>query len=537
MKKTTDVWQKYLNGQAFKNQINLYNTVDENWRFYEGDQWRGCKAPNLPMPVFNIIKPACRFMTVQIKDRKLALKYKVEGEREDVAALLSQMDEYARRTWDRLNMEFKNLEGLTDAFNTGDYILYHWWNDEIDTGQPFMGDVDNEIIDNVNYYPGNPNSADVQSQPYIIIRMRRMVEEVREMAKQNGLSKREIEMIVPDEDTTYLSGDAAKIELVGGKKCNLLIYMYKKGEGPDRQVYFSKHTQFVTVQPEKPAKLKLYPICMMNWLPRKNCCHGVAETTYLKPNQVYLNKQMAYTQLWLMQAAYPKVIYDRAALPDGWSNKVASAIGVNRSGGAVTDVAHYMQVPPLPSDVWVSFDRTLSKTMELMGVNDVAMGNIPNPVNKSAFIAVRDAAIVPLEAQQQRFFKMMRDMGLIWLDFWINHYPAERGIPIATAEGEKIVPFNLSDYADLPFDTQVQVGQSQMWNEFSTIQTLDNLLMQGKITMSQYLERMPEGYIPDKEKLLEEIKQAELQQQQLQDAMAEAQALQAEATPVLPEGA
>lgn len=94
------------------------------------------------------------------------------------------------------------------------------------------------------------------------------------------------------------------------------------------------------------------------------------------------------------------------------------------------------------------------------------------------------------------------------------------------------MPFNLSDYADLPFDTQVQVGQSQMWNEFSTIQTLDNLMMQGKITMSQYLERMPEGYIPDKEKLLEEIKQAELQQQQLQEAMAEAQA-----APVLPEGA
>lgn len=517
----TSVWEEYTAGQAYKSQIGLYSTIDENWRFYDGDQWHGVSAPNLPMPVYNIIKPACQFMTVQIKDHKLAMNYSVEGEREDIAALLGQVNDYSRRTWERLNMETKNLDGLTDAFNTGDYILYHWWNSDIETGQPFPGDIDSMVIDNVNYYPGNPNSQDVQTQPYIILVMRRMVDEVREIAKKNGVPGDQIKRIVSDDETAYLSGDMSRTELSTGRKCNLLLKMWKEGQGQERQVYFSLHTQLVDVQKPKKAKLKLYPISMMNWQPRKNCCHGVAETTYLKTNQVYLNKQMAFTQLWLMQAAYPKVIYDINALPDGWSNKVASAIGVRKGGGAVTDVAHYMQPPALPSDIWTSFEATMSKTMELMGVNDAAMGNISNPNNKSAFIAVRDAAIVPLEAKQQRFFKMMRDTGLIWLDFWINHYPPERAIPVKTEQGEVYVPFNLNEYQDLPFDVQLEVGQSQLWNEFNVIQTLDNLLMQQRITMSQYLKRIPPGYIPEKESLLEEIQAQEQQAQMMQEMQAQ----------------
>ena len=286
--KITDAWNEYQQGIDFKNQISLYKTVDENIRFYEGNQWYGVDAKNMPTPVFNIIKPACKLMTVQIKDRKLALKYNTDGEREDIKSILNQMNDYSKRTWNRLNMESKNLEGLIDAFNTGDYILYTWWNKEIETGQPFTGDIDCMLIDNVNFYPGNPNSSDVQTQPYIILVMRDMVANVREMARKNKVSSEKIKLIVPDEDTDNSAGDIGKIELDGSEKCNVLLKMWKK----DGEVYFSKYTKYVQIQEDKKANLKLYPIALMNWYPRKNCCHGTAETTYMKSNQVYINKQI-----------------------------------------------------------------------------------------------------------------------------------------------------------------------------------------------------------------------------------------------------
>lgn len=512
----TEAWEQYTQGVDFKSQINLYATVDENIRFYEGDQWHGISAPNLPMPVFNMIKPACRFSTVQIKDRKTAIKYTTDGEREDTTAILNQMNDYAKRTWNRLNMETKNLDGLTDAFNTGDYILYHWWNTDIETGQPFDGDIDSMIIDNVNYYPGNPNSSDVQSQPYIILVMREMVTKVREEAKNDGVSAENIKLIVPDEDTEYVAGDIGKVELEGGEKCNVLLKMWKQ----DGQVWFGKWTKHTEVMKPAKANLKLYPISIMNWMPRKNCCHGVAETTYMKANQVYINKQMAFTQLYLLQTAYPKVIYNKSMFPDGWSNKVASAIGVN-GGTNVNDVAKYMQPPQMPSDVWVGFDKTLKSTMDLMGVNDAAMGNISNPNNKSAFVAVRDAAVVPLESQQQRYHQQMRDTGIIWLDFWINHYPEGRTIPVDTEQGTVGIPFDMANYEDMVFDVQLEVGESQLWSELNVVYTLDNLLQQKVITFSQYLKRMPDGYIPDRDELMQEVIAMEQQQQQLQAAQAQ----------------
>lgn len=512
--KKSEAWTQVEHGIDYKNSIKLFQTVRENWNFYMGRQWEGCEAPGLPMPVMNIIKPAIRFKTVQVKDRKLTLKFMTDGEAPEVAPFLNVMSDYAKRTWRRLKMENKNLEGLIDAANSGDYILYHWWNTGIETGQPFKGDIDNMLIDSVNYFPGNPNDPDVQSQPYIILVMRMMVDDVKKQAKENKRPAKEIEAIAADEETDYTAGEYGRIELDGEKKCNVLLKMWKEdGEDGRPEVWFAKYTRNAEVQPPRKANLRLYPIAKMRWDTRKDCAFGDAEATYMKANQVYINKQMAFAQFYLLQTAYPKVIYSKTMIPEGWSNKVVGAIGVQ--GGDVTNVAHYMAPPQMPADVWASIDRVKAMTMELMGVNDAALGNIANPANTSAFIAVRDAAIVPLQAQQERFYQMMRDTGLIWLDMFLSHYDEDRLISI-DFEGQPVsMPFDKKPFEDLIYDCDVEVGESQMWSELNVVMTLDNLLAQGKITFPQYLERMPKGYIPDADKLAQDVRALKEQQQQM----------------------
>ena len=46
-------WRQYEAGRNYKRQIGLYSRIDENERFYRGDQWRG--GGGLPKPVFNVI--------------------------------------------------------------------------------------------------------------------------------------------------------------------------------------------------------------------------------------------------------------------------------------------------------------------------------------------------------------------------------------------------------------------------------------------------------------------------------------------------
>lgn len=64
-------------------------------------------------------------------------------------------------------------------------------------------------------------------------------------------------------------------------------------------------------------------------------------------------------------------------------------------------------------------------------------------------------------------------------------------------------PFDFSVLKEIPMSIQLDVGASSYWSEIASQQTLDNLLVQNKIDLVDYLERIPNGYITKKQELLE----------------------------------
>ena len=56
---------------------------------------------------------------------------------------------------------------------------------------------------------------------------------------------------------------------------------------------------------------------------------------------------------------------------------------------------------------------------------------------------------------------------------------------------------------------KLDVGASAYWSEIASMQTLDNLLMQGKIPTSEYLRRLPNGQLTDRESLIKIVEAAE----------------------------
>ncbi len=493
---TTDIWQQYEQGVDYKARIGLYRTVDLNERFFAGDQWVGVPHEGLPTPVVNFIKYASAWKIAAVTERRLGMQFFADGLSDggDIGIYAKQVSAYCDMLWERLKMDYVTKEGLKQAAITGDYVQYFYWDPELCTGQAVTGDIATQLIDNVDYYPGNPNTPDVQSQPYIILAFREMVDKVREEAKRNGCGN--TDDIVPDEETEYTAGDRGKVELDGSGKCNVLLKMYKQ----DGSVWCEKAVRNAVVQPAKDTRLKRYPVALMNWETRKNCCHGVAEVTGLIPNQVYVNKVMALSQLSQMQMSFPKVVYDRTRIRE-WTNKVAGAIPVN---GDIGGAAQYLSPPGVAYDAWRGLDVTLDKTMRMMGANDVTLGSIKNPDNTSAFIAARDAAMVPLKSHQERFYAFVEDIGLIWLDFIRNFYKGGRMIPLVKNGQRIFVPLPDDALDEYAMRMKVEVGPSTMWSEIQVLQTLDNLLKSGKITLKQYLERLPDGHIPLKQELLDE---------------------------------
>jgi hypothetical protein len=77
--------------------------------------------------------------------------------------------------------------------------------------------------------------------------------------------------------------------------------------------------------------------------------------------------------------------------------------------------------------------------------------------------------------------------------------------------------FDFSQFKKLWFRIRADVGEASYWSEITMMQTLDNLLAQGHVDFIQYLERIPDEYIPKKEELINEIKENMKNQQPQQD--------------------
>ncbi|MBQ4542756.1 MAG: phage portal protein, partial [Clostridia bacterium] len=204
----TNDWELYEKGIDFKNRINLYKEVEDNNRFFQGDQWHGVKSEGLPTPVFNIIKPVIRYKVSAVMQNNIKISYSSENYNEKNSEKMNKVCELltnkAEILWEQLKMDFHNEELLKDSAISGDGIAYFYYDDEKDK-------IKLELIDNTNIYPSNPNYANIQQQDYIIIAFRRTVDSVREEALSNGVKKELTESIVSDDDTLQTAGALGKI--------------------------------------------------------------------------------------------------------------------------------------------------------------------------------------------------------------------------------------------------------------------------------------------------------------------------------------
>ena len=111
---------------------------------------------------------------------------------------------------------------------------------------------------------------------------------------------------------------------------------------------------------------------------------------------------------------------------------------------------------------------------------------------------------------------------MIWLDFILEFYDADR-VMLFREKGELLGgTIRPKEMKNILFSCTTQAGASSHWSEIAQITTLDHLLTSGNIRFSQYLERIPDGYISKREELLEEVKQEEIAKETQVDFPAQA---------------
>ena len=505
MKKLTPqgVYKLYDKGVQFNTQIGLYDTITKNENFFIGKQWEGVESNGLPTPVFNFLKRVTLFQIATISSDNISmqatpLSSTSEYSLGDLEQIADVMNKQFAELFERNKVVTKVREFMRNAAVDGDGATYSWFDPDMETGQDAKGGIVTEIIENNRVIFGNPNDKHVQEQPWIIIPMRKQVDYVKKLAEKNGVKKEDIETIQPDE-TEYTS----QMDQLTDDRVTLLLYFYKNDD--TGTVWSMKCTRNLVIEKEKDTQLKLYPLTWMNWDYVQDCYHGQAMITGLLPNQIFVNKLFAMSMISLMTLAYPKVVYDSTKVAK-WTNKIGGAIPVN---GSVEGVAKIIDPASISPQISQFIDIAISYTQKFLGASDVALGDT-RPDNTSAIIALQRAAATPMELTKQNLLQSIEDLGRIYMEF-MGEYYGERYVEISNPydTSKLVVPFDFSILKEIPFTIGLDAGAASYWSEIAAMQTLDNLLMQGKISTVEYLKRLPAGQITDKEALIQALQQQE----------------------------
>lgn len=551
------IFEEYETGRTFKSGLGrkgLYEQGKINERFYIGDQWHGARCGNdRPLVRHNVIKRIGDYKMAVVASNPVTVNYSVEGvpntvgisdrardERdafaqgqispqetmglppeEELAVTMTALSDYFKTTAERVKFDDLKEQALRNAYVSGTGVLYTYWDDKIRTGlyadesgtTPIQGDIACEVLDIENVYFGDPNLYDVQAQPYIIIAQRKSVADLQREARRNGRSEAEIDAIKPDRDTGYMAGDMAEDEPEDSRKATVLTKFWKEwAKDGTCKIMASVAVRGATIRYRWDTKLRLYPLAAFRWERRRNCAYGESEITYLIPNQIAINRMLTANVWAVMMLGMPLTLVNGDVVNQPITNDPGQIIKINGTSEDMLNAVRYVNPPNFAPAFDNNIASLISNTLTQSGANDAALGDV-RPDNTSAIVAVREAATMPMQTVQNRFYSFVEDVARVWAEMWVTMY-GRRSLKIEDENGVWYMPFDGEKYRDLLISVKVDVGASTLWSEIQSVNTLDNLLASQIITPKQYLERLPKGSVPNLSGLIREMQEAQRAQEE-----------------------
>ncbi len=526
-----DILAEYQRGIAYKNSLGTHGLTEQsriNERFYIGDQWYGLSDNNnRPLVRHNVIKRIGDYKMAIVASAPISVQFSAEGVpntlelRERVACIREQMKggnqpatltadeeaqvvagaltDYFTTTSRRLGLDTLGRQALRNAYITGTGVLYTYWDDSIRTGlyadvsrtTPICGDIACEVLGVENVYVGDPLVENLQQQPYILIEQHKPAEQVRRMAMQYGSA--DWELIRPDEGGRDLQ-----------KHTTIITRLWKEWNKA-LNAYTVKAVQVCrdgVVRPMWDMGIRVYPLSFFRWEEKRCRAYGESEIPYLIPNQIAINRTVSAGVWAVMMMGMPIMLVDGDIVQQPVTNDPGQIITLY-GDDAMSQAIRYVDPPAFSAQVDANVQNLISDTLSQAGISSTLLGDI-KPENASAIMAVREASLMPLQMVQNRYFRFIEEVARVWCEFWLTMY-GDRSLKIQQPDGVWYMPFDADKYRDILLEITADVGVGGQYSEERTVETLDNLYKNGVITVKQYLSRLPQGYVPKLDALLQEL--------------------------------
>lgn len=530
------IWNDWQKGLEYQKKLHLKETCEQCVDFFEGRQWAQAteRTKNMPRPVINLIEMIVTSKKSNILSSKIAMIYKplIYGQEEaDFASNGARsFTNFAEHIAKEIKQEDLDDEAMLDGLIKGPYIYHYFWDKEKKTGMAkFDGGLNGQIIDCLSVVFANPRQRDEQKQKWIIIQSRENVSTLKELAKKNGITKTEIELIESDDDTER-NYDAEEQD--GEEYATVLTrYFRKNGE-----VYYTKSTRNMIVQEETPLtpdaskvkleldeenktnedeeqvdidkpehtqfKMTLYPIVVGFYKRRAKSIYGRGEVEPLIPAQKSINFDYAMMQMAGQNMGFPKVVQRPRALQGKQITNQPGEIITDYSPGF--DGIRYLNPPQFSNTPLNVADKMIETTRMVTGATEVVNGEVlGRNMSGSAIVALQSQAKKPVEDMQKRFWRVHEKIARIWEQFFKAYYRFDVPYIVEKDGGQQLNTFNGSAYQNMDFETTIDVGPGSVYSESLSINLLEAALQRGDITFDDYIELYPESAMPFKAQLKE----------------------------------
>ena len=523
------IWSEYQTLTEYLTENDVYNVVKKNEKFYDGRQWDGAKADNIAKPTMNRLQRIGKYQIASLSsnDVGVAIEPLLGGE-EDSRRMKIIADE-VKAVIEQAKIKETARLMVRNAFVDGAAYSLQTFEPDYETGQDSKGKIENQIVDMTNVYFGNPYTNVIQKQPYIIIALRQFVGQIKEEAKELGISQDDIDNITPDTDDNY-------DEDSDGKLCTVLLKFFKvkkkiteekkivdeltgeevsiSEEKEIKTVHFTKTTKSVSLVEDTDLGYTRYPLARFGWEPRRNSYLYESPMTSNIVNQVFINKCYAYAHEYALKSAMPKIIYDQTKMDvdDFMDNTTIGVAGIDLLGKYLD----FAKMPDFSNQIIQLIEQTGNEMEKNMGVNDAALGNV-RPDNSSAIIALQEAANVPLEIQRQNYYEMWEDTIRNIIDIMVSSY-GQRILMDHSSNEPTMVDF--TKLRGINYQLNIDIGSGAQYSEIAQMNTLNSLLQNGLIDLGTFLEVCPDKYIPQKETIRRDYEEKMQQQMMAQQAAA-----------------
>lgn len=511
--KETEAWVLYTQAQMYARQKNLYESTDKNFRMYNGDQWAGVKLKGIEPVQLNFIKPIINYKIGAISQNLWAIHYSAEnidipefGENARKACEL--LNKKAAKIWETTYMDYKvRLFSKIAAIN-GEAPIYLNYNEELKIPEI-------EILNKTDIYFGDENHSEIQKQPYILIKKRMPVSNAKIFAREKGLSQKEIEYIIGDQETFEEAGEYAKEE-----KDNMVTIVWKFWK-ENKTVHMSISTRYCEIKKDEDTQLNLYPITHMLWEEEQGSARGVGEISVgLIANQIEVNKTLMRRALVAKNTAYPQKVVN--------IDKIQNPSALNEVGGIIrvsgTDVQNVQNVftninpAQMSADVEKLQQDLIQISRELASASQAASGDIDaEQASGRAILAVQQASQQPLVEQLSSLKRTIEDIARIEFDM-IKTYNSD-GLEVeveiedpqtgqTTIQIEKI---DGSVLEALKTTVKVDITPKSAYDKYAQERSVENLFVKGMFNpqmlgqLKFYLECLDDDSVMPKQKLLEKV--------------------------------